>query len=214
MAEYIEQAGPPDPRQKPILVRPKATLAQAEARLRAERVPVDATLALLRKHEGFKSKPYRDSKKLWTIGIGTKIGDGSDAALAASKYRGTEISEADALALAKKDMLAKAELAASADQLGPVFNELAPETLAQVVSGYYRGDLSGSPKTKALLRERKFGEAAKEFLNSAEYKAEKEKKSGVAGRMEEIAAALRAEQKRREPASFQQAVENRLSQVR
>lgn len=202
--------GPP----KPILVRPKSTLAQAEAKLRAERVPIDETFALIRKYEGFRSKPYKDSEGNWTIGIGTKIGKGTDADLSASGYKDKEITEEEAAKLAKKDILAKAELAAAMDQLGPVFEKLAPETLAHVVSGYYRGDLSGSPKAKALLREEKFAEAAKEFLDSDEYRAAEKSGSGVKSRMDDLATALKAEAAKRQPENFQAAVERRLKNTK
>lgn len=44
-------------------------------------------------HEGQKNYPYKDSKGLWTIGIGHLIGNGSDEALAASDY--SEYSESN-----------------------------------------------------------------------------------------------------------------------
>lgn len=205
--------GPPKP-EPPILVRPKSTLAQAEAKLRAERVPIDATFALIRKYEGFRAKPYKDTEGNWTIGIGTKIGKGTDKDLAASGYKDKEITEEEAAKLAKKDILAKAELAAGKDQLGAVFHKLAPETLAHVVSGYYRGDLSGSPKAKALLLQEKFAEAAKEFLDSDEYRAAQKSGSGVKARMDDLAAALKAEAAKRKPENFQAAVERRLKNTK
>jgi GH24 family phage-related lysozyme (muramidase)/LysM repeat protein len=44
-------------------------------------------------HEGKKNYPYKDSRGLWTVGIGHLIGDGTDAALAASEY--SEYSESN-----------------------------------------------------------------------------------------------------------------------
>jgi GH24 family phage-related lysozyme (muramidase) len=209
----IPFVGPPKP-EPPILVRPKATLAQAEARLRAERVPIDETYALIRKYEGFRAKPYKDSEGNWTIGVGTKIGAGTDKDLAASGYKGKEITEEEAAKIARKDIKAKAELAAGKDQLGEVFHTFTPQTLAHVVSGYYRGDLSGSPNTKALLLQGKFDEAAKEFLDSDEYRAAKKAGSGVKARMDDLAAALKAEAARRKPESFGAAVERRMKNTK
>ena len=44
-------------------------------------------------HEGKKNYPYKDSKGLWTIGIGHLIGNGTDESLAASEY--SEYSESN-----------------------------------------------------------------------------------------------------------------------
>lgn len=53
-----------------------------------------------------------------------------------------------------------------------------------LVDGFFRGDLAKSPKTKALINEGKFYEAAIEYLNHKEYiNAKKNKMSGVFYRM-------------------------------
>lgn len=201
----------------PFVGPPKPDPKELEKRLteqRVSRVPIDATYALIRKYEDFREKPYKDSKENWTIGVGTKIGKGTDKDLAASGYKGKTITEEQAAKLARKDIIAKATLAAGSGQLGKVFEKLSPETLAHVVSGYYRGDLSGSPKTKALILQEKFDEAAKEFLDSDEYRAAKESGSGVKVRMDDLAAALKAEAARRKPESFGAAVERRMKNTK
>ena len=54
-----------------------------------------------------------------------------------------------------------------------------------LVDGVYRGDLSGSPRTRALINRERFQEAATEYLNHAEYRnARASGMSGVATRME------------------------------
>lgn len=169
---------------------------------------VSDAFAIIRKHEGFKPEPYLDHKKNWTIGIGTLIGKGKDADLKASPYYKKSINEETAKNIALGDINKKIEL--SMRLLGPEkFNSFSPRLQAQIVQGAYRGDITGSPKTLQLLRDGKFAEASKEFLNSEEYRKSKQDKTGVAGRMEEIAAAIAEEN----PKGFAQAVEKRLSQA-
>ena len=38
--------------------------------------PIDETVALLKQEEGFRSKPYRDSRGVLTIGYGTNLAEG------------------------------------------------------------------------------------------------------------------------------------------
>jgi hypothetical protein len=59
-------------------------------------------------------------------------------------------------------------------------------------SSWFRGSLVQSKKTRKLINEGKFKEAADEFLNNEEYRTAKEKgKEGIRGRMEATANALR-----------------------
>lgn len=196
---------------QPILVKPKVSPQKANQIARTLDVPYEKMFKQLAVKEGFRAKPYRDLYKKWTIGYGTLIGDGSDAAYEASPYKGRTLSEKEAREIAIGDMRKKAELAASDTQIGEVFSELSPELKEQIISGYYRGDVSGSPRTKQLIRERKFAEAAAEFLDNEEYRESKRKKTGIAPRMEETAAALRKEAELRKNQDFLSSVERRLS---
>jgi lysozyme len=66
------------------------------------------------------------------------------------------------------------------------------EIQAPLVSEWFRGSLVQSPKTRKLIKAGKFEEASKEFLNNDEYKnAKKRGRSGIRGRMEETALAIR-----------------------
>ena len=56
------------------------------------------------------------------------------------------------------------------------------------MDGFFRGDLSGSKDTLALMNQGDFKAAAKEYLNHAGYRKSKEEGTGVAGRMERNAA--------------------------
>ena len=76
------------------------------------------------------------------------------------------------------------------------FDSLSNNLKKNIVSSWYRGSLSGSPKTIRLINEGKFKEASIEFLNNAEYKAAVKKgssMSGVAKRMEDVAKAIKME---------------------
>lgn len=79
----------------------------------------------------------------------------------------------------------------------PEYDNLSPELQVEIAQGWFRGDISGSPKTISLINEGKFEEAAEEFLDNDEYRrAEELGKPGIRPRMEAISAALRAEARR------------------
>ena len=76
------------------------------------------------------------------------------------------------------------------------FDSLSNNLKKNIISSWYRGSLSGSPKTIKLINEGKFNEAAIEFLNNAEYKAAVKAGSGMSGvakRMEDVANAIKME---------------------
>ena len=71
------------------------------------------------------------------------------------------------------------------------FNSLSTNLKENIVASWYRGSLSGSPKTIRLINEGKYKEASIEFLNNDEYKkANKVKMSGVTKRMKDVSEAL------------------------
>jgi GH24 family phage-related lysozyme (muramidase) len=73
----------------------------------------------------------------------------------------------------------------------PKFNNLSENLRKNIVSSWYRGSLSGSPKTIELINQGKFKEAAKEFLDNDEYRnAEKRNRSGIKSRMKATSKAL------------------------
>jgi len=71
----------------------------------------DKAFEVIRRHEGFRAKPYLDTNKNWTVGIGTLIGKGTDADLKASPFFGKEIDESTAKDLATKAIAEKITLA-------------------------------------------------------------------------------------------------------
>jgi GH24 family phage-related lysozyme (muramidase) len=170
---------------------------------------VSDAFEVIRKHEGFKPEPYLDTGKKWTVGIGTLIGKGTDADLKASPFYKKKIDENTAKQIALGDINKKIDL--TRRLLSPeVFDSFSQKLQAQIVSGAYRGDITGSPKALGLLKEGKFQEAAKEYLDNKEYKEAKAKGSGVARRMEEVAATIAEEDMGR----FPNAVEARLRQYK
>ena len=67
-----------------------------------------------------------------------------------------------------------------------------------IISSTYRGGITGSPKSRALIVSGCYELAAEEFLNNREYRAAKSKGSGIAKRMERLAIALLYEPPRRD----------------
>ena len=76
----------------------------------------------------------------------------------------------------------------------PDFESYPAELQLQITQSYYRGTLTPkhSPKTRRLINQGKFKEAAKEFLNNEEYRTAKKKgRAGIRDRMEDVAQALK-----------------------
>lgn len=195
---------------RPVVVSPSPESIDRISGEKADPLITNA-FRIIREKEGFSSTPYTDTKNKWTVGIGTLIGKGTEQDLRKSEFYGKQIDENTAAKIARSDIQAKADLMRQPDQLGKVVNSFSPELQAHLLSGYYRGDVSGSPQTKALLNARKFKAAANEFLDSDEYRQAKAEGSGVAKRMEELASVIRNEGKPRKEPTFAEAVEQGLA---
>lgn len=78
-----------------------------------------------------------------------------------------------------------------AEKAIPKLNDLDENLQRNIVAAFYRGSLTGSPKTLKLINEGKYQEAATEFLDNDEFRAAVKSGSGVAARMQLLAAALR-----------------------
>jgi len=133
--------------------------------------------AYIEHNEGYRNRLYRDSKGNWTIGIGHLVHPEE-----IHLFQGRKLSHSEIDALFLKDLMQK--MNAIHDNFGDVFSLFSNDLKAAIVDGYFRGDLAKSPNTVSLLKQRRFKEAAKEYLNNAEYRAAKTNKSGVAVRME------------------------------
>jgi len=71
----------------------------------------------------------------------------------------------------------------------PEFDNLPLETRQHLLGSWFRGSLSGSPKTISLINEGRFDEASQEFLNNDEYRTTS--LGGVKTRMNDTANAMR-----------------------
>jgi len=81
-----------------------------------------------------------------------------------------------------------------AKRLTPELDSYSPELQVQILSATYRGSWGDSPKTRQLLKEGKFDEAALEFINRDEYRnAEDNNLPGLIPRMNSVRDALKAE---------------------
>ena len=139
---------------------------------------IDRVSNVLRKEEGLRLKAYKpvQSEEFFTIGYGHY---GKDV------KEGSEISQEQAEELLSKDI--NSRISAISKKI-PSFKGLNPDAQDAMFSSWYRGGLSGSPKTIGLINDGKFEEASKEFLNNNEYKSLKSsnKLRGVTERMERL----------------------------
>ena len=128
---------------------------------------------------------YLDSVGVPTIGYGT-------TGKSSSKFN---VKEGQRIPLYVADMALDQEIDEKLKAVNrriPVFNDLPEKLRVPMLSSFYRGGLSGSPKTIELINKGDFKKAAKEFLDNKEYKKSKKEGTGVANRMEELSNALLA----------------------
>ena len=142
----------------------------------------------IKKNESVRNKLYRDSKGLLTIGIGHLVKP-EEMAL----FKGKTLTDTQVEALFKKDVDQKMVLIQK--HFGSTFNSFPEAVKIAILDGYFRGDLSSSPDTRALLKAGNFKAAAKEYLNNKEYKQAVLTGSGVASRMQRNAELFRLAKK-------------------
>ena len=136
-------------------------------------------------HEGFRSKPYKATKdeKYLTIGFGHYGEDVSE--------NQPEITREQGKIILKEDI--KVRLAEIKKAI-PNFDKLSLDLRKNLISSWFRGALVQSPKTRRLINEGKYKEAAKEFLDNDEYRNAKARdRAGVVDRMNAVANALMKE---------------------
>ena len=135
----------------------------------------------LRKEEGFEPEPYKPNPKeeYFTIGYGHY---GPDVKL------GMSIDKDTAERLLDRDVRTRIK---SIRKAIPRFSSF-PEYLQDpIFSEHYRGSIMQSPKTRRLINEGKYREAAKEFLDNDQYRtAEADGIPGIRPRMERVSEAL------------------------
>ncbi len=143
---------------------------------------LDLIKANIRKEEGLKLQAYKPikSEKYYTIGYG--------------RY-GPSIKEEDVITLEQAEQFLTEDVNSRLKEINnllPDFNSYPLEVQVALFSEYYRGSIGQSPKTIKLLNEKKYREAAIEFLNNKEYKNAVELgKPGIRKRMEEVSKAIK-----------------------
>lgn len=152
--------------------------------------------SILLKWEGKRNKVYdpipNDGKYEPTIGIGHYL-DRSDSRKTFEKillevnyddiYQGkSELTDEQVKRLFNHDIL---EYVSTTKKLFPNFDTYPPYVREGLVNGVYRGDLTGSPKTRKLINEGDFDGASIEYLRNKEYQdAVKNGRRGIRSRME------------------------------
>ena len=114
----------------------------------------------LKEKEGFRDTAYKpiDTEEYYTIGYGNY---GQDV------KEGDTITQEQATAQLQGNIDTKL---AEIRQAIPDFDNLPLEARKHLLGSWFRGSLSGSPKTISLLNDGRFEEASKEFLNNDEYR--------------------------------------------
>lgn len=154
-----------------LMSRPAADTPTFEQRLEERLVEL----------EGFEAEAYKpiDTEEHYTIGYGHY---GSDV------KKGTVLTEPEARELLRKDIEKRMPKIRKAI---PNFDDLSDDLRVEIAQSWFRGGISGSPKTIKLINEGKFDEAAVEFLDNEEYRTTE--LGGVKTRMEALADALKKE---------------------
>lgn len=144
----------------------------------------DKIADMLVKREGKYPRMYKDIYGHPTIGIGHLVKPHEMA-----KYKNAVLSPHEMYTLMYADINEK--LTAVRKDF-PRFDSYPEKLKMIIVDGYFRGDLSGSPTTKKLIRLGKFKQAADEYLDNVEYRKSVKAGTGVAKRMRQNALVLKS----------------------
>ena len=136
-------------------------------------------LDFIKDKEGFRDTAYKpiDTEEHYTIGYGNYSPD---------VQAGDTITREEADIQLQKNI---DERLVQIRQAIPDFDNLPLEARQHLLGSWFRGSLSGSPKTISLLNEGKFEEASREFLDNDEYRTTS--LGGVKTRMNDTANAIR-----------------------
>jgi GH24 family phage-related lysozyme (muramidase) len=148
----------------------------------------DEIRKMIMQDEGFVDKQYADPYGIATTGYGHNLKNTKQSEMAFSRAFGDEgpkirqsvmsggkLTKQQAEALFNVDYEERRNMTA---KMIPKLHEYPSEVQGALVSGTYRGHVSGSPKFRALLNAGKFEEAADELLRNDEYLNPKKDKSG------------------------------------
>ena len=139
----------------------------------------------IREAEGLRLEPYKDTKGYDTVGYGHLLVDGRTGNISVDR-----IDKEDAEKLLQEDIQVRLK---EVNALLPDFKNFPDDAQEAIFSEYYRGSIGQSDVTRALINKRRYGEAAKEFLNNDEYKEAKKngKLGGITKRFEAVSEALK-----------------------
>jgi len=117
-------------------------------------------LGFLQEKEGFRGEAYKpvDTEEYYTIGYGNY---------------GQDVQPGDTITREEADIQLQNNIDERLVQIRqaiPEFDNLPLEARQHLLGSWFRGSLSGSPKTISLLNEGRFDEASQEFLNNNEYR--------------------------------------------
>ena len=147
--------------------------------LESESLNSNEYLDFIKDKEGFRDTAYKpiDSEEHYTIGYGNY---------------GADVQEGDTITREEADIQLQNNIDERLVQIRqaiPEFDNLPLEARQHLLGSWFRGSLSGSPKTISLLNEGKFDEASREFLDNDEYRTTS--LGGVKTRMNDTANAIR-----------------------
>lgn len=147
--------------------------------LESESLNSNEYLDFIKDKEGFRDTAYKpiDSEEHYTIGYGNY---------------GADVQEGDTITREEADVQLQNNIDERLVQIRqaiPEFDNLPLKTRQHLLGSWFRGSLSGSPKTISLLNEGKFDEASNEFLNNDEYRTTS--LGGVKKRMKATSDAIR-----------------------
>jgi len=136
-------------------------------------------LDFIKEKEGFRDTAYKpvDTEEYYTIGYGNY---------------GQDVNAGDTITREQAEVQLQKNIDDRLAQIReaiPNFDNLPLEARKHLLGSWFRGSLSGSPKTISLLNAGKFKEASDEFLNNDEYRTTNLK--GVRNRMNDTANAIR-----------------------
>ena len=107
----------------------------------------------LKKDEGFRSKPYKDSEGIWTVGYGRNLED-------------VGVSKSEADQMLKHDMQVAIDECVAAFYFWPDLNDTRQGVLMNMMFNMGRGRLLGFKKMIAALESKDYSTAADEMLDS------------------------------------------------
>ena len=136
-------------------------------------------LDFIKDKEGFRGEAYKpiDSEEHYTIGWGNYSPD---------VQPGDTITREEADIQLQKNI---DDRLVQIRQAIPEFDNLPLNARQHLLGSWFRGSLSGSPKTISLINEGRFEEASREFLDNDEYRTTS--LGGVKTRMNDTANAIR-----------------------